>query len=249
MDNVHRQYLDVMGIDVYTIRAVSEVFEGITENATGISLQSGSSGERNHSAEASSSAEALVSAEAPVSIETLRQQLKDQVLSEDPESAVVVKAVKPQREKGEKNSRSNDKQLGNDEPRFFFCFLDYDNISLMVSLPVKANSLPSEYRQLCDDIVFALVKQRKIPKVRELRWPMVSSAHIQQNSDDARLIIGDMVSQCGSNLILFGEVVASYRSEKKQGTYLLVDELDHYMSNPKAKSDLWERLLPLLLAR
>ncbi|MFT5209304.1 MAG: hypothetical protein ACI9CE_001026 [Flavobacterium sp.] len=244
MDNLHRQYLDMMGVDVYTIRTISDTFEGNAENATDISTKA------EASLETPKQVETPNRVETPKSVEALRQQLKDQVLSEGPETVVVVaKSLAQQREKETKNSAPKDKLFVKNEPRFFFCFLDYDDISLMVSLPVKANNLPREYRQLCDDIVFALVKERKIPKVRELRWPMVTAAHIQQNADDARLIIGDMVSQCGSNLILFGEVVASYRSEKKQGTYLLLEELDHYMSNPKAKPELWAKLLPLLSVR
>ena len=229
MDNLHRQYLDAMGVDVYSIRVLSEKVASMQVDLSPQAPVAGSD-------------ETLNRVETPSSVTALRQQLKAQLGDEKTEVAgTKVKAAE--------NDIAVPLNKTEDDPRFFFCFLDYENISLMVSLPVNAGGLPSEHRQLCDDIVFALIKERKIPKVRELRWPMVSAAHIQQGAEDARLIIGEMISQCHDSLVLFGDVTANYRAEKKQGTYLLVEEIEHYLSNPQAKPELWLKLTPLFLAR
>ncbi|MFT7686835.1 MAG: hypothetical protein ACI9FB_002183 [Candidatus Azotimanducaceae bacterium] len=241
MDNLHRQYLDVMGIDIYSVRTLIDTTEAVGTAEEIGNLELGSLTQGSTSVEASSQVETL----SPVA--TLRERLKAQLGEEEGDSVALFEDAKKKEIPITLDDTAKKEKV--DDPQFFFCFLDYDDISLMLSLPVNANSLPAEYRQLCDDIVFALIKKRKIPKVRELRWPMVSAAHIKQGEDDARLIIGEMISQCHDSLILFGDLTANYRSEKKQGTYLLVEDIAHYLSNHQAKPELWVKLSPLFLVR
>lgn len=224
MDNLHRQYLDEMGIHVFSLRPVNpQVIQDEVDEPEEIQAP-----------------QARAPEPLSESVEAVRQNLKKQfgvgLVSDKSKAEIADK---------KKSTPPVKKELVSDSPQFFFCFLDYENISLMLSLDTRADSLPREVRQLCDDIVFALTKEHKIPKVRDLRWPMVSARHIQQTSEDARLILGEMIKQTCENLILFGAETADYRAEKIQGTYLLVESIEHYLETPVAKTQLWQKLLPL----
>lgn len=221
MDSFHRQYLDEMGIDVFSLRPEKRE-DGIAEPVEHHGLAEDTPKPLGETAE------------------TARQMLKKQL-------GVGISAEKPPIKVDKKEPPKTVEPIS-ESPRFFFYFLDYENISLLLSLDISLNSLPIAVRQLCDDIVFALSREHKIPKIRDLRWPMVSAAHIQQTSEDARLIVGEMIKQSRDNLILFGSDTAEYRSEKDQGTYLLVESIDHYLQTPIAKAELWKKLTPLLKA-
>ncbi len=138
-------------------------------------------------------------------------------------------------------------------PKFLFCFLDYDSLSLLFSLPSNSISLPADYRVFADDINLALFGKKIIPRTRDLRWPMVQAAHIQQTKEDAREVVLQKVKQSRERLIVFGVEVLTYIAESRgqeigqsleiQGKkVLLVNDVQHYFDEAHAKKQLWQHL-------
>lgn len=138
---------------------------------------------------------------------------------------------------------------------FLFCFLDYQNLSLVMSLPYEASSLPPEYRNFADDIHFAICEQRSIPGLRELRWPIVRSANMKQTAEDARQVVSQKVRQCRDRLIVFGQqalgfiidpVEDSPRAGEKlkigDKSLLVARDVRHYFDNPGDKKQLWQQV-------
>ena len=144
------------------------------------------------------------------------------------------------------------------KPQFLICFLDYVNLSLVFSLPYETNALPSEHRHFGDDINFAVSGQRSIPKIRNLRWPMVQSAHIQQTEEDARQVVRQKLLQSHSRLFVFGRLALGYISESPAGRdigdsieiggkhLLILEDVKHYFENPLDKRGLWRFIREVL---
>ncbi len=139
-------------------------------------------------------------------------------------------------------------------PEFLFCFLDYEKITLMMSLPSEVSALPNDYRNFGDDVYLAIIEQRKIPGIRDLRWPMVQSAHIKQTTEDARQVVGQNVRQSCDHLIVFGDtalnfIVDSTEDRMQQNrlsiagkSMLIVRDVAHYFEHPQYKKELWQNL-------
>ncbi|MBV1877954.1 MAG: DNA polymerase III subunit psi [Pseudomonadales bacterium] len=132
-------------------------------------------------------------------------------------------------------------------PQFYLCFLDYEGLSLLFSLPLTADTLPVNYRHFADDIYFALRGERAIPAVRELRWPMVQSAQISQTQADATDVVLQKLKRCAELVLVFGHQTASYcgdlpatREDKKQ--LIIVEEVQTYFTQSGAKQSLWALL-------
>jgi len=137
-----------------------------------------------------------------------------------------------------------------EQPTFLFCFLDYDSLSLIFSLDVSHDTLPPNIRQFADDVNFALNPgKRRIPKIRDLRWPIVRASHIVQTEAEARTVVAQKLAQCCANVVVFGSLAAAYTTnparDEQAGELLVVREVEHYFSEPAAKQDLWAQLKSL----
>jgi len=147
------------------------------------------------------------------------------------------------------------------QPQFLLCFLDYVNLSLVFSLPYKTSALPNEYRNFGDDINFAVNGQYSSPKVRDLRWPMVQAAHIQQTEDDAKQVVQQKLLQCHSRILVFGQAMAGYFGESAGSSnigdaiefgdkrLLMLNDVNHYFENQQDKRNLWQFIRDELLSR
>lgn len=136
-------------------------------------------------------------------------------------------------------------------PQFLLCFLDYVNLSLVFSLPYKTSALPNEYRNFGDDINFAVNGQYSSPRVRDLRWPMVQAAHIQQTEDDAKQVVHQKLLQCHSRVFIFGQGMSGYFGESAGSRnigdsiefdnkrLLILNDVSHYFENQQDKRNLW----------
>jgi hypothetical protein len=140
---------------------------------------------------------------------------------------------------------------GKDTPEFMFCFLDYENLSLVFSIPYQANALPREHRHFADDINFAISGKTGIPRIRDLRWPMIQAKHVQQTEEDARQVVWQKLGQCNERLYVFGWKVLGFIIESAQESdmgntikvkdkhLVILDEFNHYFDNPMDKRELW----------
>ena len=240
MDSLQRQYLSEMGIDVYSLRPDKplEVMADVHSDVESVDQIAATAETTTNEPAASKSG-----------FDNLRDQLRA-TLSTSGESktpaasnkeTAKVKDLEPQVDVETPKVEVEEA----DDLNFYFHFLDYENISFMVSVNPSVTELPAEYRQLCDGIMFSLLKQQKVPSVRDLRWPMLAASHIKQTEDDAKQIVSGMIKQSRHHLLLFGEMVGEYRSEKTEGTYLVLEELSHYLKNPGSKAKLWSQIKAL----
>jgi len=152
MDSLHRQYLEEMDIAIFSLRpAKLEVAQESVDES--VELRSSVESPVNSPVE---------SAPTPLgeSAESVRQLLKKQLNVGVNAAAIAESAPK----NIDKKAFPKKVATALEPPNFFFCFLDYEHISLMVSLDIGADSLPVDARRLCDDVVFALSKEHKFQK-------------------------------------------------------------------------------------
>lgn len=225
MNEIHRQYLQEMGIDVWSLRP-----DKPPHSVAVVAAES-----HTEPVQLSASITPQVSG-AAASLALVRGVTKD------------VSAIKAQKASPIEKTTLAESQIA-DAPTFLFCFLDYDQFSFLFSLPLNSDSLPGNYRYFADDVYLALTGQRSIPKIRDLRWPMVQSSHIPQTAADAELVVLQKVRQCADKLLVFGEDPANYLDQTsslvKDKQIVAIKDAEFYFSQPEAKRSLWRRIKDL----
>lgn len=127
-------------------------------------------------------------------------------------------------------------------PTFHLCFMTYGDLSLVISVPHDATTLPASMRRFADDMALALSLEPN-PVVTALRWPMVQSEHIDQSPAAAAAVIEQRLAGCGPSLLLFGRDVERLVGElATDRRCLVVDDLSAYLREPLEKRDLWKTL-------
>lgn len=239
MNNLQLQYLREMGIDVWQLRkALPRLSEGLATET--------------------------LASDGPAKSELASQPSTERSMTVSGSASKIAASLVPLGDGAESRSRSESDQplesatpstasklaTNEEQPRFLFCFLDYESLSLMFSLDVNVAALPADVRQFADDVNFAVNPgEHRIPRVRDLRWPMVRASHIKQNEADARQVVQQKISQCCRRLVVFGSRAASYVNDSDgnpvlvEGQELLVaEDVLHYFAEPQDKRDLWQLL-------
>ena len=238
LENYQYEYLREMGIDVWLVRSetVSE------ENVSGITpLGSDEAVKAEAGLDAtlpSNLADSPRHTGASASLAIVRGAPSNESISAEAERVAAVK--QPQTVQTQVNAAI-------DSPNFLFCFLDYEHFNLLFSLPPSSQSLSTEFRYFADDLNQAIFGSRTIPKVRDLRWPMIQSSHIQQNSEDAAAVMQEKVKHCMGTLVIFGSEPLSYLPDEIGKKSVVVEDISVYFAQSQKKRELWARLKTLRL--
>lgn len=127
-------------------------------------------------------------------------------------------------------------------PNFHLCFMTYADLSLVISVPRDATTLPAPMRRFADDLASSLSREPN-PVVTALRWPMVKSEHIDQSPAAAKAVIEQRLAACGPSILLFGrdaeQLVGETAADRR---YLVLDDVSVYLEEPLGKRELWKAL-------
>lgn len=247
MSNARNTYLREMGIDVWVLR------ENVPDSPVGIERL----GARHEIAVELAPPVALVQrAEAPASRQPTaptnqaRSATKDAVLPGRSAS----RASQPE------PKETTIKPVGQAEPEFLLCFMDYtvadEDFSCVFYLPYSTRSLPIEVSRFADSIGAARFSQLTVPERSELRWPMVKAAHIAQSAAEAKQVVGAGINQRGRHVLVFGQAAFEYFDIPPQaplgvscavaGKVLWpLADVNHYFTETDAKIGLWRILVEI----
>ena len=96
---------------------------------------------------------------------------------------------------------------GHVPPVFSLAFLHYGTVGFCLSLPDARAALP---RRFCDDLARALSAKPDNVSVRILNWPMLNSADIDQSTSAAIQVVTHKFSELPGTLLVFGDDIQEY---------------------------------------
>ncbi len=186
-----REYLEAMGIDVWTRRT------GQLTRPT--ALSKAALPEEILPKEVKEKAGAMVGAEGARQAMRRNQSVTSPATNADERKTV---SVLPVAETGKQAPPNTAAPV----PEFRFALLHYGLIGMCVALEKRAQ-LP---RRFCDDIALALGIPLVDTKYQLLNWPMLESASFDQSRESAMSVVGQKFEMLPRTIIVFGQDVALY---------------------------------------
>ena len=221
-----RQYLELMGIDVWQKR-----LPGQSVPRVAVSGEVAQLAEPKLAAAGQSGASALASVKASL----VGSDEQTPVIQE--KATVPVKAAKP------------DLEVSEPAPEFFLAFSHYANLSMANLYPSGFAAIPGNHKRFLNTLYFALRGEKLGSDVQEFRWPMLKSDRISQSRDDAKQVLGRHMQHCQPDLLVFGSETADLLAAPSAEPYslqvvrernlLLVEDAEIYFRDPSQRRQLW----------
>jgi hypothetical protein len=222
-----RQYLELMGIDVWQKRMPRQApprEAQVSTRATAVEPALADTGQIGSALLAD--VKASLSAQSPV----------PSVLVQEAPTEV----VQPTREVPEP------------APEFFMVFSHFANLSMVNLYPNGFASIPGNHQRFLTTLYFALRGEKLGSEIQEFRWPMLKSDRISQSRDDAKQVLGRHIQQCQPDVLVFGAEAADLLSAPEVKPYsvqvvrdrslIVVDDAEVYFRDPALRRDLWSFL-------
>ena len=232
-----RQYLELMGIDVWQKRlprqaaskpaAANKTQELVQTNE---SIASGAAGQ--------SGASALASVRA-----SLTAAGNDQPLIVTPERQAVAATAET-----ETQEKSESIELA---PEFFLAFSHFAGLSMVNLYPSGFAAIPGNHQRFLATLYFALRGQKLGSDVQEFRWPMIKSDRISQSREDAQKVLGRHLEQCQADVLVFGaesadllNATSDHYTEQvvRNRRLVVVEDAEIYFREPSKRRELWRFL-------
>lgn len=131
--------------------------------------------------------------------------------------------------------------VGQKVPRFHFCFMHGEGVSLVYGLALDADPATHPSRRFAGDLLLALTGkpgQSMTPQ----RWPIVQSGLIDQTAAAAKVVLKQRIDQCGPLLLVFGDEASVWVEDTGDRQRIDLPELGRYLDEPLTKRDLWQVL-------
>ena len=232
-----RQYLDLMGIDVWQERLPRQASARTVE--TDFTPVEGSL-----SAEGSLHAEGSLSAKGSSAVSVLADVKRTLQGGAQPVESPVVKEAVTQvaEEKPEPTEPA---------PAFLLTFSHFRSVTMVNIYPAGFAAIPGNHQRFLATLGYAMLGEKVGSEVQEFRWPMLKSDHISQSKRDAQQVLGRHLQQCQKEVLVFGDeagellagVIGMYTETMARDRLLLVTEdIESYFREPTKRKDLWRFL-------
>ena len=131
-------------------------------------------------------------------------------------------------------------QVDDVEP-FYFLLLNYQTLGICCSLAPQVSELPMEVRRFCDDVAFAICRQKTSPSILELRpnrdtVPQLMISQGQQALPNTVVVFGKAFA---NHVLDVGDVVSGSTYRQDNLKMLVVDEVQSYLGDVPKKQALW----------
>ncbi len=222
-----RQYLELMGIDVWRKRqprTVGETSKAQEEQAASVAAH-GQSGT------------ALLA--------DVRRSLQETADEDAPaQKPAVVQVPKPELVKPVEAA-----------PEFYLAFNHFASLTMVNIYPGGFAGVPGNHQRFIATLYFAITGEKGGSELQEVRWPMLKSDRISQSREDARQVLGRHLQQCRPEILVFGADPAELLGVSEASVYAetvvrdrrlnVVEETESYFRDPVKRKDLWRFLSPL----
>lgn len=131
-------------------------------------------------------------------------------------------------------------QVDGVEP-FYFLLFNYQMLCICCSLAPQVRELPMEVRRFCDDVAFAICRQKTSPSILELRpspdtVPQLMISKGQQALPDTVIVFGETFA---NHVLDVEDVVSGSMYQQENQKMLVVDDVQSYFGDVPKKQMLW----------
>ncbi len=224
-----RQYLDLMGIDVWQKRQPRAVVDNAVVEESSQPVASQMPGESGRTA----------------LLADVKRSLQD---------GSDVQAV-PQVVEVVETTNTEVVAPAEPAPEFYLAFSHFSSLMMVNIYPGGFAAIPGNHQRFLTTLYFALRGEKGGSQLQEVRWPMVKSDRISQSRDDAKQVLGRHLQQCQSDILVFGEDSADLLGGQVDAVYgeihvrdrklSIVEETESYFRDPIKRKVLWQFLSPL----
>ena len=141
-------------------------------------------------------------------------------------------------------------------PSFLLVFANFPGVTFAAIYSADLARLPDNHQRFLAGLYFALTGNKATAENTDFRWPMVKSKHISQSQEEAKQVLEQSLDRLADQVLVFGQsaadllphaAVAAYETTLLTGkaagkTLWVVPELDHYFSQPIERKKLWQWL-------
>lgn len=222
-----RQYLELMGIDVWQRRPARPVIPQ-DEAAVPVEAESGIAQIKR------------LTAVEPGS-ESANDSQTSSIKSTSNKTTSNKEASKP-------DQPSQAKPVG---PSFLLVFADFPGVSIVSMYSNDLASMPANHQRFVSTLFYGLTGEKTSAQLQDFRWPMLKSSHVSQTADEAKQILKQHVKSRAPLILAFGEA-AHYMGLANAADYARVlhedkdifalPDLQHFFKTPLARRELWQKL-------
>lgn len=131
-------------------------------------------------------------------------------------------------------------QVDDVEP-FYFLLFNYQALGICCSLAPQISELPMEVRRFCDDVAFAICRQKTSPSILELRpspdtVPQIMISQGQQALPNTVVVFGKAFA---NHVLDVEDVVSGSTYQQENQKMLVVDDVQSYFGDVPKKQALW----------
>lgn len=221
-----RQYLELMGIDVWQKRLPKQATSPVAE-ALQVPVKAATSG-------------AAVLADVKASLQS--QEAKAAAQTDVAPAVAAVPAPASTPSPAPETPREVD-------PEFFLAFSHFQGLTMVNVYPGGFAAIPGNHQRFFTSLYFSLSARKQVGELQEFRWPMVKSDRISQSKQDAQKVLARHLSQCQRDVLVFGleaaellsaEVLTVYSEQASRDRNLVIlEDAEVYFRDPLKRRALW----------
>lgn len=137
-------------------------------------------------------------------------------------------------------------------PSFLLVFANFPGLTMASVYSADLAHQPDHHQRFLSSLYFALSSNKSKANVTDFRWPMVKSAHISQSKDEARQVLQQSLGQVAERILAFGDEATelihnqplpAYQSTRLSGkTLWALPEIEHFFRETRERKALWQAL-------
>jgi hypothetical protein len=140
-------------------------------------------------------------------------------------------------------------------PEFYLTLSHFPGLTMVNIYPNGFASIPGNHQRFLNTLYFSLTQQKSVSEVTEFRWPLVKSSQISQSRAEAQKVLGRHLGNCQPELLVFGTEASNLLGTTASAAYVeetvrdrrlvVVEDAELYFREPVRRQALWQFLASL----